>query len=64
MKGVTVLYDESNKRRLIQLDLDEVAKDEEALEDLLDIIIAESRKDDDKMSLEELTELLKKDKKL
>ena len=64
MKGVTLLYDESNKRRLLQLDLDEVAKDEEALEDLFDIIIAESRKDDEKISLDELTELLKKDKKL
>ncbi|HRF80923.1 MAG TPA: hypothetical protein PL070_12650 [Flavobacteriales bacterium] len=64
MKGVSILYDEVNNRRLLQVDLNEVAKDEEGLEDLFDIIIAESRKDEEKISLEELTALLKKEGKL
>ncbi|MCC6541316.1 MAG: hypothetical protein IT225_03770 [Flavobacteriales bacterium] len=64
MKGVSILYDEVNDRRLLQVDLSEVVKDEEGLEDLFDIIIAESRKDDEKISLEELTALLKKEGKL
>ena len=64
MKGVTVLYDEENNRRLLQVDLSAVVADEEGLEDLFDIIIAESRKSDEKMSLEELTSLLKKEGKL
>ena len=59
-----MLYDEENNRRLLQVDLSAVVADEEGLEDLFDIIIAESRKSDEKMSLEELTSLLKKEGKL
>ena len=64
MKGVSILYDEVNNRRLLQVDLNEIDKDEEGLEDLFDIIIAERRKDEEKISLEELTALLKKEGKL
>ena len=64
MKGVSILYDESKDRRLIQIDLSEVDTREEAIEDLFDIIIAESRKDSEKISVEELQQLLKKDGKL
>ncbi|MBS1944069.1 MAG: hypothetical protein JST98_02450 [Bacteroidetes bacterium] len=65
MKGVSMLYDEARHRRLIQIDLDELdIREEEAMEDLFDLIIAESRKDTDKISLEELQRLLKADGKL
>jgi uncharacterized lipoprotein YehR (DUF1307 family) len=64
MKGVSILYDESKDRRLIQIDLSEVDTREAAIEDLFDIIIAESRKDSEKISVEELQQLLKKDGKL
>ncbi|MBS1936775.1 MAG: hypothetical protein JSS84_03060 [Bacteroidetes bacterium] len=60
-----MLYDEARHRRLIQIDLDELdIREEEAMEDLFDLIIAESRKDTDKISLEELQRLLKADGKL
>jgi uncharacterized lipoprotein YehR (DUF1307 family) len=64
MKGVSILYDEAKHRRLIQIDLSEVDTREAAIEDLFDIIIAESRKDSEKISVEELQQLLKKDGKL
>lgn len=65
MKGVSMLYDEARHRRLIQIDLDDLdIQEEEAMEDLFDLIIAESRKDTDKISLEELQRLLKADGKL
>lgn len=46
MKGVKVLRDESSKKRFVQIDIDVLDKDREAVEDLLDVIIAENRKDD------------------
>jgi len=64
MKGVSILYDEAKDRRLIQIDLSEVDPSNEAIEDLLDMIIAESRKDTEKISVEELQRLLKVDGKL
>ncbi len=62
MKGVSFLIDETHHKRYVQLDLEEVANsDESALEDLFDSIIAEARKNDEKISIEELGEQLKKE---
>ena len=55
MNGVTFITDETHSKRYVQLDLDEVAKIGTAeLEDIFDIIVAESRRNEDKISLEEL----------
>jgi len=60
MAALTFFTDETHKRRFVQIDLAEVAEiDEEQLEDLMDVIIAEARKDDAKISLEELESELK-----
>ena len=64
MKGVTVLYDEANKRRLLQIDLSEVDRENEAIEDLFDLIIAETPEEGGSISLEEMKRLLKVDGKL
>lgn len=64
MKGVSVLYDESNGRRLIQIDLSEVEEGNDLVEDLVEMIVAESRWDDETISLEEMTAILKADGKL
>ena len=62
MKGVSFLTDETHHKRYVQLDLEEVANsDHNALEDLFDIIIAESRKNDEMISLEELGRELKQE---
>ena len=47
MKGVNFITDETKNRRYVQIDLKAIANyNEKALEDLFDIIIAESRKDE------------------
>lgn len=38
MDAITILKNESNNHRLMQIDLDLLAKDDEQLEDLYDII--------------------------
>lgn len=53
MEAITVLKDETHNKRLIQVDLQELSKDEELIEDLFDIIIHEIRKNDELVSWEE-----------
>lgn len=52
MKGLSILYDERRKKRIVQIDLDTVSKDPEAVEDLLDVLVAEARRDDPTISLD------------
>ena len=45
MKGVSFVTDETQNRRYVQIDLKGIAKyDDEKLEDLMDLLIAEARK--------------------
>ncbi len=60
MKGVTFLTDETNKKRLLQIDVKEIAKNPEKFEDLLDVVIAEARKDEPKISWERAKKKLNK----
>ena len=49
MKGVTFLKDETNKKHLVQIDMKVLDGGAERVEDLIDLLIAESRKDDQKL---------------
>jgi hypothetical protein len=60
MKGVSVLYDETRKKRVVQIDMDVIVKRREELEDMLDVLIAESRKDDEMVPWEKAKGMLKK----
>lgn len=64
MKGVQILYDDSGHKRLLQIDLNEVDERNEAIEDLIDIILAEAAKDEEKYDWEDVKALLKKEGKL
>ena len=64
MKGVTILTDEKKKRKILQVDIKEVAKNPEKFEDLLDVIIAEARKGEKKIPWEKAKQQLKKAGKL
>ena len=64
MKGVTVLYDEVNHKRFIQVDLSEVDRQNELIEDLFDLIIAETPEEGKSISMEEMKRILKGDGKL
>ncbi len=50
MKGISYLTDSSNKKVAVQIDLKTLDKFESEVEDLLDVIIAESRKEEPKKS--------------
>jgi hypothetical protein len=64
MKGVSFINDETRKRRYAQIDLKGIAGyDNEALEDLLDIIIVEARKNEKSIPWETVkSELIKEGK--
>ena len=51
MEGILYLTDENNNKKFVQIDLDKYG---ELWADFQDILIAESRKDDEKIPLEEV----------
>lgn len=59
MEVITILKDETNNRRLMQIDLNELAKDKELLEDIYDIIAIELRKDEETIPWEDVKKQLK-----
>jgi hypothetical protein len=64
MKGVTILTDDRKKRKILQIDIKEVAKHPDEFEDLVDVLVAESRKNEPKKSWEAVKLGLKKKGKL
>jgi quinol monooxygenase YgiN len=64
MKGVNFITDEKNRRTAVIIELKTIEQHQEEVEDLLDVIIAESRKDEPKRSWEEVKKSLKKKGKL
>lgn len=64
MKGVSFVTNDKNERIAVQIDLKALEKHQEAIEDFLDIIVAENRKDDEDVSWETAKKELKKSGKL
>ncbi len=64
MKGVNFIMDDKNRRTAVIIELKTIEQHQEDVEDLLDIIVAESRKDEPKRSWEEVKKSLKKKGKL
>jgi len=64
MKGVSFVTNEKNERIAVQIELKTLEKHQEALEDYLDVIIAENRKEDASLSWEQAKKELKKAGKL
>lgn len=46
VKGVTIFKDEKNNKRILQVDIKEIAKRPKEFEDLMDSLIVEVRKDE------------------
>ena len=61
MKGISIIHDETRKKRYIQIDMDLIENDRELLEDYLDALLIESRKPS--IPLEKFEERLKKAKR-
>ncbi|GAA4464189.1 hypothetical protein GCM10023093_13990 [Nemorincola caseinilytica] len=65
MKGVSFVTDETRKRRYVQIDLKGIANfDNEMLEDLMDMIVAEARKDEKSIPWESVKAELAKERKI
>jgi hypothetical protein len=64
MKGVTILTDEKKKRRILQVDIKEVAKNPDQFEDLIDVLVAEVRQDEKSIAWNEVRKTLRKKGKL
>ena len=58
MEAITILKNEDNNHRLIQIDLDIVAKNEDLLEDIYDIIAIELRKNEETIPWEQAKQQL------
>jgi hypothetical protein len=64
MKGVNFITDSKNRKKAVVIDLKTIENHQEQLEDFLDVIVAESRKDEPKVSWEEIKKNLRKKGKL
>lgn len=64
MKGICFLTNEKNEKIAVQINLKRLEEYQGEIEELLDVIIAQSRKDDLEVSWEELKQQLKEEGKL
>ena len=60
MKGVDFITDDKNRRKAVVIEIKTIEQHPEEVEDLIDVIVAESRKDEPKRSWEEVKKSLKK----
>lgn len=64
MEAITILKNESNNHRLMQIDLDLLSKNNELLEDVYDIIAIELRKNEETVPWEQVKQQLHDEGKL
>ena len=60
MKGISFVVNDKNEKIAVQIDLKSIVKHQETILDLLDGIIAQSRKNEEKVSLTKVITNLKK----
>lgn len=60
MKGIGFITDENNRKKAVVIDLKTIAQHEEDVHEFIDVLIAESRKDDEVISWEDAKKQLKK----
>jgi hypothetical protein len=64
MKGVSYITDDKNRKKAVVIEIKTLTQYEEQLEDLLDVIIAEARKDEPIIAWEDVKLQLKKKGKI
>ena len=62
-KGIRLLTDETEKRQYVQIDIETLLKEPEAVEDYLDGLIAESRRNEPAESHESVVRKISKGRK-
>ena len=60
MKGVSYLTDNKNRKKAIVIDLKTLEKDEESIHEFIDVLVAESRKNDELIDWDDAKRQLKK----
>ena len=50
MKGISYITDEKNRKKAIVIDLKMIEQHDEEVHELIDVLVAESRKDDESIS--------------
>lgn len=60
MKGISYITDEKNRKKAVVIELKTIAQHEEDVHEFIDVLIAESRKDDEVISWKEAKRQLKK----
>ncbi|HEY4148387.1 MAG TPA: hypothetical protein VGM41_05645 [Chitinophagaceae bacterium] len=64
MRGLTIFTDEKNNKRVLQVDLSEVAKHPNEFEDMIDMLVAEDRKNEKEIGWDDVKKQLRKKGKL
>ena len=60
MKGINILYDAKGRKQQIQIDVTLLQKNPEAVEEIMDVIICEGRRNEPAISLAHLKKKLDK----
>jgi len=60
MKGISYITDGKNNKKAVVIDIKTIEQHEEEVHEFIDVLIAESRKNDEKMSWEDAKKLLNK----
>lgn len=64
MKGISYITDDNNKKKAVVIDLKNIEKNEEEIHEFIDVLIAESRKNDELIDWEVAKKRLNKKGKL
>lgn len=64
MKGITIIKDETNNKRFVQIDTKYLNEHPDEVEEMLDTIVAEMRKDEETTDWKTIKEELRKKGKL
>jgi hypothetical protein len=60
MKGVSIIHDETKKKRYVQIDLDLIGSKRGEVDDYLDLLLIESRKNEPTVPFEEVEKRIKR----
>jgi hypothetical protein len=64
MKGISYITDGNNQKKAVVIELKNIDKNEEKIHEFIDVLVAESRKNDETIDWEAAKKLLKKKGKL
>ena len=64
MKGISYITDHNNHKKALIIELKNIEKNEEEIHEFIDVLVAESRKNDEMISWEDAKKQLKKKGKL